>query len=94
MVDDPHRESGQDPVSEAVESFRSALLRSHRDGAFIGELESAAAQFCRLMRQQGYAPEEMLKDAKRVINDAIDDENTRVAERAVQVCIQHYFRED
>ena len=77
---------------EAEEIFRSALLRSHRTRDFIGEMESAAAQFCREMRRQGHPPERMLRDAKRVIHEAIDGDNVPVAERAVQSCIQHYYR--
>jgi len=34
----------------------------------------------------------MLRDAKRVIEEAIDGNDGLVAERAVQSCIQHYFR--
>jgi hypothetical protein len=77
--------------AEVGEVFRAALLRSHRNRKFIGELESAAAQFCREMRRQGYTPECMLKDAKRVIEEAIDGEDAPVAERAVLSCIQHYY---
>ena len=36
----------------------------------------------------------MLRDAKRVIHEAIDGENVAVAERAVQSCITHYYRKD
>jgi hypothetical protein len=79
---------------EAEAVFRDALLRSHRTRDFIGEMESAAAQFCREMRRQGFSPERMLKDAKRVINEAIDGDNVPVAERAVLSCIQHYYRMD
>jgi hypothetical protein len=78
----------------AEETFRSALLRSHRKRDYVGELESAAAQFCRELRRQGLPPEQMLKDAKRVISETIDAENVPVAERAVLSCIQHYFRTD
>lgn len=82
----------------AEETFRNALLRSHRTrdhvGDHVGELESAAAQFCRELRLLGLAPEQMLKHAKRVINETIDGENVPVAERAVLSCIQHYFRTD
>ena len=57
---------------DAAEIFRRALLHSHRTRGFIGEMESAAAQFCREMRRQGHPPERMLRDAKRVIEEAID----------------------
>jgi hypothetical protein len=79
---------------DAAESFRRALLRSHRTRGFIGEMESAAAQFCREMRRQGHPPERMLRDAKRVIEEAIDGDDAPVAERAVVSCIQHYYRAD
>ena len=78
----------------AEHSFRDALLRSHRTREFIGEVESAAAQFCRELRRQGHPPERMLRDAKRVIHDAIDGDDAQVAERAVVSCIQHYYRAD
>lgn len=81
-------------ATDAEALFRSALLRSHQSREFIGEMESAAAQFCREMRRQGHAPERMLRDAKRVIHEAIDGDNVPVAERAVLSCIQHYYRAD
>ena len=74
--------------------FRDALLRSHKTHGFIGEMESAAAQFCREMRRQGHPPERMLRDAKRVIHEAIDGDDVPMAERAVLSCIQHYYRAD
>ncbi len=78
----------------AEHSFRDALLRSHRTREFIGEMESAAAQFCRELRRQGHPPERMLRDAKRVIRLAIDGDDVPVAERAVVSCIQHNYRAD
>jgi hypothetical protein len=84
-----------DPAAEDAEAhFRSALIRSHRTHGFIGEVESAAAQFCREMRRQGHPPERMLRDAKRVIHETIDGDDAPVAERAVVSCIQHYYRQD
>jgi hypothetical protein len=80
--------------TDAEETFRLALLRSHRTHGFIGELESAAAQFCRELRRQGHTPERTLRDAKRVIHEAIDGDDVPVAERAVLSCIQHYYRAD
>jgi hypothetical protein len=74
--------------------FRQALLRSHRSPESLGEVEAAAAHFCRALRQQGVAPERMLTDAKRVIDDVIDGDDVPVAERAVQSCIRHYYRGD
>jgi hypothetical protein len=76
----------------AETSFREALLRVRHTRESIGEVEAAAAQYCRELRRQGLPPERMLRDAKRVIHDAIDGDDSIVAERAVQSCIQHYFR--
>ena len=76
------------------ESFRQALLRSHRSREFLGEVEAAAAHFCRALRQRGVAPERMLIDAKRVIEQTIDGDDVLVAERAVESCIRHYYRAD
>jgi hypothetical protein len=75
-------------------NFREALLRARESRESIGHMESAAAQFCREMRRQGHPPERMLRDAKRVIHDAIDGNDGPMAERAVQMCIQHYFRNE
>jgi hypothetical protein len=88
-------ESGADErAMDAELVFRDALLRSHRTHGFIGEMESAAAQFCREMRRQGHPPERMLRDAKRVIHETIDGDDAPMAERAVVSCIQHYYRAD
>ena len=76
------------------ELFRQALLRSHRSREFLGEVEAAAAHFCRALRQRGVAPERMLIDAKRVIEETIDGDDVVVAERAVESCIRHYYRAD
>lgn len=87
-------------ASETEQAFRAALIRSHAAvGArgpmgHVGEVEAAAAQFCRELRRQGHPPERMLRDAKRVIHEAIDGDNVAVAERAVQSCITHYYRKD
>ena len=83
------------PQSDAAETqFRQALLRSHRSREFLGEVEAAAAHFCRSLREQGVTPERMLIDAKRVIDDAIDGDDAPIAEHAVQSCIRHYYRAD
>ena len=74
--------------------FRQALLRSHRSREFLGEVEAAAAHYCRALRQRGVAPERMLIDAKRVIEETIDGDDVMVAERAVESCIRHYYRGD
>lgn len=81
-------------IAEAEERFRSALARSSRNRDFIGEVESAAAQYCREMRRQGHAPERVLKDAKQVIYEVLDHHAAPIAEAAVQSCIQHYYRPD
>lgn len=78
----------------AEDLFRQALLRSHRSREFLGEVEAAAAHFCRALRQRGVAPERMLIDAKRVIEETIDGDDIVVAERAVESCIRHYYRGD
>jgi len=81
-------------MADAAESqFRQALLRSHESREFLGEVEAAAAHFCRALRQRGVAPERMLIDAKRVIYEVIDGDDVLVAERAVESCIRHYYRE-
>jgi hypothetical protein len=82
------------PHADAEEVFRQALVRSHRSREFLGEVEAAAAHFCRALRHQGVAPERMLIDAKRVIQEAIDGDDVPVAERAVESCIRHYYRAD
>ena len=79
---------------DVEESFRQALLRSHRSREFLGEVEAAAAHYCRALRQKGVAPERMLIDAKRVIEQTIDGDDVPVAERAVESCIRHYNRAD
>jgi hypothetical protein len=83
------------PLDAAVEeSFKQALIRSHRSREFLGEVEAAAAHFCRALRSKGVPPERMLVDAKRVIEEAIDGDDVPVAERAVESCIRHYYRVD
>ena len=76
------------------ETFKQALIRSHRSREFLGEVEAAAAHFCRDLRRQGVPPERMLIDAKRVIEEAIDGDDAPIAQRAVESCIRHYFRAD
>ena len=90
-----HEGAGMEPdLNDAEGNFHRALLRSHRTREFIGEMESAAAQFCREARRRGHPPERMLRDAKRVISGAIDGDDAIMAERAVLSCIQHYYRAD
>jgi hypothetical protein len=74
------------------ELFKQALLRSHRSREFLGEVEAAAAHYCRALRQRGVTPERMLVDAKRVIEQTIDGDDVPIAERAVESCIRHYYR--
>jgi hypothetical protein len=76
------------------EQFKQALLRSHRSREFLGEVEAAAAHYCRALRQRGVTPERMLVDAKRVIEQTIDGDDVPIAERAVESCIRHYYRAD
>jgi hypothetical protein len=84
----------EQPHAAVEENFRQALIRSHRSREFLGEVEAAAAHFCRALRRQGVPPERMLVDAKRVIEDAIDGDDVPIAERAVESCIRHYYRAD
>jgi hypothetical protein len=84
-----------EPQSAVVEeTFKQALIKSHRSREFLGEVEAAAAHFCRALRRQGVPPERMLVDAKRVIEEAIDGDDVPIAERAVESCIRHYYRAD
>ena len=76
------------------ELFKQAILRSHRSREFLGEVEAAAAHYCRALRQRGVTPERMLVDAKRVIEQTIDGDDVPIAERAVESCIRHYYRAD
>ena len=85
---------GEPASNDAESNFRRALLRSHRTREFVGEMEAAAAQFCREARRNGDPPERMLRDAKRVIEETIDGEDAAMAERAIMSCIQHYYRVD
>ena len=81
-------------VEHVAETFKQALIKSHRSREFLGEVEAAAAHFCRALRRQGVPPERMLIDAKRVIEEAIDGNDVPIAERAVESCIRHYYRAD
>ena len=84
-----------EPAGAAVEeTFRQALIRSHHSREFLGEVEAAAAHYCRALRQRGVTPERMLVDAKRVIEQTIDGDDVPIAERAVESCIRHYYRAD
>jgi hypothetical protein len=71
--------------------FRKALLKSRETRKDIGEVEAAAARFCRVLREKGRTPEAMLIDAKQVIEEAIDGDSKPIAERAILSCIQHYY---
>ena len=86
---------GPEPQTALVEeTFKQALIKSHRSREFLGEVEAAAAHYCRALRNQGVPPERMLIDAKRLIEEAIDGDDVPIAERAVQSCIRHYYRAD
>ena len=85
-------EHDEDADARARQRFREALIHSHRSRTQVGEMEAAAAQFCQVLRRRGHPPERMLIDAKRVIEDAIDGDDVAMAERAVTICIQHYYR--
>ncbi len=81
-----------DRVARARGEFHSALVASLHERSKVGDVEAAAARFCRALHAQGRPPERTLIDAKEVIADAIDGDNVIVAERAVLSCIQHYYR--
>ena len=93
-VSEPVDPAPDQPHAAAEENFRQALIRSHRSREFLGEVEAAAAHFCRALKRQGVPPERMLVDAKRVIETAIDGDDVPIAERAVESCIRHYYRAD
>jgi hypothetical protein len=92
--DRPYDPSASSTADAAEEKFRQALLRSHHSREFLGEMEAAAAHYCRALKQRGVAPERMLIDAKRVIHDVIDGDDVPIAEHAVESCIRHYYRAD
>jgi hypothetical protein len=79
-------------MSAARLGFRDALLRSHRTHGLYDELETAAAKYCQVLRHQGCTPEGTIVRAKEVIDEAIDDQDRTVAEKAVLMCIQEYYR--
>jgi len=91
---EPLQPAPDTPGAAVEETFRQALIRSHHSREFLGEVEAAAAHFCRALRRQGVPPERMLVDAKRVIEEAIDGDDVPIAERAVESCIRHYYRVD
>jgi hypothetical protein len=91
--DDRADERG-DQSGETEQAFRAALLRTSQGRNDPNEVQSAAARLCRELRDQGFAPQDALKVAKRVIRDAIDGEYLKVAEAAVESCIKHYYRAD
>lgn len=89
----PVSNDGDAAIGAAQVQFRDALLHSLQSRTHIGEVEAAAAHFCQVLKRSGRSPEATLIVAKQVIHDAIDGEAQVVAERAVQSCIQHYFRD-
>lgn len=84
---------GDAAIGAAQVQFRDALMHSLESRTHIGEVEVAAAHFCQTLKRSGRTPEATLIVAKQVIHDALDGEAQAVAERAVESCIQHYFRE-
>ena len=91
---EPGQRTSEQSQADPEERFRQALLRSHRSREFVGEVEAAAAQYCRALRARGAPPERMLIDAKRIIEETIDGHDAPIAERAVESCIRHYYRAD
>ena len=80
-------------VAHATEQFRDALLLSNSTRTGVGGVETAAARFCEVMRDEGHSPERALIKAKEVIEEAIDGHNRALAEAAVLSCIRHYYGE-
>lgn len=85
-------ESGVD-IERTRNDLRNALLTANRTHNADRQLESAVTAFCHQARLLGHAPERVLVDAKHVIEETIDGDNARLAERTVSICIQQYFRE-
>jgi hypothetical protein len=88
---------GRDPgdrKNDATTAFHDALLRARHRREALGEVEAAAARYCRELREQGESPEHTLKGAKQIIHGAIDGKDAMTAERAVQSCIRHYYRDE
>ena len=83
--------SNESELISARLAFRGALLKSHETRKDVGEVEAAAARFCEVLRRTGHTPEATLIDAKRVIEEAIDGDSVQLAQRAILVCIQHYY---
>ena len=79
-------------VTAARLGFREALMRSHRKHGYYDQLEIAASRYCTLLHEQGFSPERTVVLAKQVIEEVIDDHDRPVAERAVTICIQEYYR--
>jgi hypothetical protein len=80
-----------DELISARLRFREALMMSREARRDIGEVEAAAARFCRALQRTGHTREATLIDAKRVIEEATGGENAPVAERAIMSCIHHYY---
>mgnify|MGYP001553404602 CR=1 FL=1 len=90
----PFDESAPHRRESATQAFRLALTHAHGSRMFVGEVEAAAARFCRELRLEGYPPERTVKEAKQIIRETIAGQDVAVAERAVQSCIRHYYRDD
>ncbi len=80
-------------MKRAKADFREALLAANRTRNADGQLEKAVSTFCHGAKLLGRSPERVLVDAKQVIEETIDGDNARLAERTVSICIQQYFRE-
>jgi hypothetical protein len=85
-------ERDDNAVNAARLGFREALLRSHRKHGYYDQLEVAASRYCSLLHNRGCSPERTVVLAKEVIDEAIDDHDRSVAEKAVLICIQQYYR--
>ena len=80
-------------MKRAKADFREALLAANRTRNAEGDLEKAVSTFCHGAKLLGRSPERVLVEAKQVIEETIDGDNARLAERTVSTCIQQYFRE-
>ena len=80
-------------MNRARADFRDALLAANSTRHADVRLEKAVSTFCHGAKLLGHSPERVLVDAKQVIEETIDGDNARLAERTVSTCIQQYFRE-
>ncbi|MEP6621874.1 MAG: hypothetical protein ABJE47_21300 [bacterium] len=78
-------------AAEARSQFKRALMEMHTAHLSVDRVESAAAQFCECLRDAGLAPEQVVVEAKGVIEETIDGDHALAAERLVRTCIEHYY---